>query len=255
MECGALNRYAHAYYVTEEQKARVDAVSGYFTSISKHIEGLHEVRSNLLLLKDNGCVVVNEKMELWPSDEDKRFADGFIPDEGLKIAVALVGSQPKRSWPAKNYAGVFRKIIDNISPNNVHFVLLGGSDAESAAAEVIDSVGNKVVDLVGKTTLNQAAAVVSKCDFYIGSDTGLMHMASAYGLPIIEISASPKDSSDYMGSSPKRTGPWMVKSIVLQPNNLLKGCAVFCSMPYPHCICQISEDEVYSAVLKLMKEI
>lgn len=74
MESGASARYGHAYYITNDQKARVDAISSYFTNISKHLVGQHEVTSDLDLIKDNGGRVTDEHMELWPDVNDYAYA-------------------------------------------------------------------------------------------------------------------------------------------------------------------------------------
>ena len=42
-----------------------------------------------------------------------------------------------------------------------------------------------LVDLVGRTTLGEASAVVSRCSVLVGVDTGLSHMAHAYGRPAV----------------------------------------------------------------------
>ena len=47
-----------------------------------------------------------------------------------------------------------------------------------------------LVDLVGRTTLGEASAVVSRCSALVGVDTGLSHMAHAYGRPAVLIFGS-----------------------------------------------------------------
>ncbi|MCY4571400.1 MAG: glycosyltransferase family 9 protein, partial [Gemmatimonadetes bacterium] len=47
-----------------------------------------------------------------------------------------------------------------------------------------------LVDLVGRTTLGEASAVVSRCRVLVGVDTGLSHMAHAYDRPAVLIFGS-----------------------------------------------------------------
>lgn len=82
MESGATARYGHAYYVTDDQKARVDTISPYFTNISKHLKGQHEVKSDLDLIRDNGGVVKDEHMELWPNGDDYSYAMDVLKISG-----------------------------------------------------------------------------------------------------------------------------------------------------------------------------
>ena len=162
----------------------------------------------------------------------------------------MVGSVEKRSWSPEKYSDVFSFIAQKYE--EVVFVLCGGTDAVDAAKIAQQYVGNKCIDITGKTSLLQVAAVISKCDFYLGSDTGLMHMASAFCLPIIEISASIANSPEYWGSSPTRTGPWKVPAIVLRPDKGLDDCRYMCNKKYAHCINQITESEVEAAIEEMI---
>ena len=135
-------------------------------------------------------------------------------------------------------------------------MLLGGSDAVASAKRTIcEMPAINYVNLTGKTTLNEAAAVISRCDFYIGADTGLMHMASAFGKPIIELSVSLPDSPATYGSSPTRTGAYCVPSIVLCPPRGIDGCTWVCRKKYAHCINLIDTADVCKAIEYFIKRI
>ena len=43
----------------------------------------------------------------------------------------------------------------------------------------------RIIDLVGRTDLLTAAAVLRRCALFIGNDTGLMHLAAASGTPTL----------------------------------------------------------------------
>lgn len=83
-----------------------------------------------------------------------------------------------------------------IPPQKIHYlsqqiegriVLLGGKgDADRLAAEGLEW-GSNVVNLCGKTTLNQSALIVEKASLVITPDTGMMHIASAFHRPMITI--------------------------------------------------------------------
>ena len=57
----------------------------------------------------------------------------------------------------------------------------------------------RVIDLVGRTDLLTAAAVLRRSGLFIGNDTGLMHLAAAAGTPTLGL----------FGPSPvERYAPW-----------------------------------------------
>ena len=60
---------------------------------------------------------------------------------------------------------------------------------------------DRTIDLVGRTELLTAAAVLRRSALFIGNDTGLMHIAAASGLPTLGL-FGPSDEQHY--------GPWGV---------------------------------------------
>ncbi len=72
------------------------------------------------------------------------------------------------------------KIVENsLCP----IILLGGSDVEEEGL-ALEKLNPKVINMVGKTTLNQAAILINKAQKIWTGDTGLMHMAAALKRPI-----------------------------------------------------------------------
>jgi ADP-heptose:LPS heptosyltransferase len=81
-----------------------------------------------------------------------------------------------------------------------------------------------------------------------------MHLASAVGVPVIEISAHPRDGSLSHPNSPYRFGPWGIPAIVLQPKTARPPCQDACTAQEAHCIMDVSLDLVKKAILKLWSE-
>ena len=59
-------------------------------------------------------------------------------------------------------------------------VLLGGKEDEEKAELVVEALKDKTLNLCGKCSLNQSAAVLEHAQKVITADTGLMHIAAAY---------------------------------------------------------------------------
>lgn len=254
LESGAKIRYAHSYYVSDRDCSMVDSVERYFTNISRHLFGQSEVKSKLDLITDNAGIVLDEKMELWPSGADKEYANKIIEPNGIKVAVGLVGSNPNRCWPPCRYTEVIERINDKYKDIDIKFVLMGGNDAVDAAKEISESIGVNLINLVNKTSLSRAISVMNNCDIYLGSDTGLMHVAAAFKKYVIELSAASEETPNYWGSSPERTGPWKTRFRILKAQKPLPGCGCYCSMPVPHCINQITVDDVVAALENALLE-
>ena len=64
--------------------------------------------------------------------------------------------------------------------------VFGAENEHAAAAPVLDSVPQeRRLDLMGRVDLPTAYACLERCDFYIGNDSGLMHIAAASGIPTL----------------------------------------------------------------------
>ena len=244
--------FSHAVTHTPELENTVKYFEPYFSKIVKHYFGEHEVKRDLSLLLACGGVVKNENMELWLDSDSEKYATAILNSakKTIYIAVGLVASATFRSWPASKYNKLFKKIKE--LKRNVKLILCGGENAKEAAVMALRGNEDICIDITVKTNLLQAAAVIKQCDFYLGSDTGLMHMAAAFGKPIIEITPSLPDSPTTLGLSPTRTGPWCVPNIVYRPPYALGRCKYVCLEKKAHCIKLIKVEEVFKGVVKFI---
>jgi len=78
------------------------------------------------------------------------------------------------------------QLIDLVEKIDLQVVLLGGL-SDNEVGEAIQEAHPTVINLCGKLNLNQSASVVSQAKKIVTHDTGLMHIASAFKLPIISI--------------------------------------------------------------------
>lgn len=125
---------------------------------------------------------------LGVKDDDKGL-DYFISDNekvSLPIElqngfVALVagGSYYTKKIPVK-------KLIEICNQIKLPVALLGGKDDSEISAEVVSACKN-AFNLCGKYSLNQSSSILQQASFVISSDTGLMHIASAFGKKIFSL--------------------------------------------------------------------
>lgn len=90
-----------------------------------------------------------------------------------------------KHWLDERWSGLIGAIRER---TGLGVVVLGGPEDRAAADRILAGAtgrGPPLVDLVGRTTLGEASAVVSRCSVLVGVDTGLSHMAHAYGRPAV----------------------------------------------------------------------
>ncbi len=212
----------------------------------------HEVCRSIDMLTEMGFVVDNLDIELWISDDDVSVADALLGDvadgDTQLIAVSPGAGAKKRCWPISRFVELIRWICTSFYAK---VILIGGPEDRDLGDYVSDALGNRVINIIGKTTLRQTVALLKRCSLFVGSDSGPMHMAAACNVPVVEISCHPKNGYSWSSNSPTRFGPWRVPHIVVQPDAPVSPCYGECRAGYPHCILGVSIDEVKRAVERL----
>jgi ADP-heptose:LPS heptosyltransferase len=87
-----------------------------------------------------------------------------------------------RQWPIERYAVVARRLASTGRP-----VVVTGNAAQRAVAEQLVAAADlpSTAALAGRTTLGQLAALVAGACLIVCGDTGIAHLATAYGTPSV----------------------------------------------------------------------
>ena len=104
------------------------------------------------------------------------------------VAVCPFTTRFYKHWIEDRWGSLIQRIRQRLG---IGVVLLGGPADRVAADRILDTAAEEsrhtvpTVNLVGRTTLGEASAVVSRCSVLVGVDTGLSHMAHAFGRPAV----------------------------------------------------------------------
>lgn len=252
---GARERIGYSEKVHEEKAQRNRGYDRLLTrALASPPEAVHEVSRAFYLLQDFGMEVREDRIEVWFDEQDRlvahRLLVNFMEDHPL-VVVALGASQACKKYPVEQYVTALRRIAET----GVRFVLLGGGDVDLEGSFFARSMPRgSVMNLIGQTYLRVTAAILSMADLYIGNDTGIVHMAAALGVPVIELLAEAEDKTEDRAvySIYERFYPWKTPAIVLRPVHALPPCNETaalggCSAMMPHCICRIAPEDVVAA--------
>jgi len=163
-----------------------------FLTDTVRIEGVkHHVFHYCDLLKRLGIFCLDFKLEFPLSESDLvAAAEKFLKSENLgKYVVLATGGaahvneeMESRRWPSENFAALAGMLVQDGQR-----VFLLGSKRDVQIAASIKAAHPDVVDLTGRTTLAEAAALMKKARLVVCNDSGLMHLAAAVGARIIAI--------------------------------------------------------------------
>ena len=133
-----------------------------------------------------------------PTDPDaEAWARGQVEAWGAPPWILNLGaSKPANRWPAERFGQLARSLAQKW---NAPIVLTGGGEDHGGAQVALAAGPEGVVDLVGKTSLEQLIALLGHARLFVGCDTGPMHLAVAQQVPVLAL---------FGPADPARTGPF-----------------------------------------------
>lgn len=153
-----------------------------------------------------------------------------------KYAIIVPGARkPANRWPAAKFGE-----LASILP--IKTVVIGSKDDTSLAEDVVKASGRKAVSIAGQTDIKELISIIRGCSFMVSNDTGPMHIAAAYVIPVVAI---------FGPANPARTGPYGDKHVIVKSD-------VTCAPCYKkkcrniRCMNEITVEQVYKAVKTVM---
>ncbi|TQV79580.1 glycosyltransferase family 9 protein [Denitrobaculum tricleocarpae] len=139
--------------------------------------------------------------KIWLAVEHERAALEAIPDGDPVLAVGPTANWIGKTWMLERFVDLARRLTGPAGPlQGARLAVLGAPGEEAQAAALMHALpANRTIDLVGKAGLLTTAACLKRCVFFVGNDSGLMHMSAAVGVPTLGL---------FGPSSERRYGPW-----------------------------------------------
>ncbi|MAL78560.1 MAG: glycosyltransferase 9 family protein [Sneathiella sp.] len=149
---------------------------------------------------------------LIPTAEQRARAARWLgddPGERPLLALAPTANFYQKQWPHENYLELAKRLTaaDGILPG-ARVAVFGAPGEEAQALPVVAGLpASQAINLVGKTSPMEAAALLTRAALFVGNDSGLMHTAVAVGIPTVALFGIGK---------PAVYGPWGEKSLCLE---------------------------------------
>jgi ADP-heptose:LPS heptosyltransferase len=187
------------------------------------------------------------EMPIGKSEE--RWANEFLKGcsiSGPYLAIGVGTKVDAKDWGRENWIELCRRLSSRLSPIQAVFL---GAYPEFVRAEECRKVWiGTAVNLCGKTTPRQSAALLSLARIFIGHDSGPMHLAASVQTPCVAIFAArtPRGQWFPLGGPHK----------VLYRDTDCAGCGLdICVKERKKCLSQITIDDVVEATVSLLGQI
>jgi hypothetical protein len=130
-------------------------------------------------------------------------------------------------------------------PRDINVVVLG--DKTTIELDNLCMLSN-FVNLINKTTIEEAADIIKNSKLYIGNDSGLTHVALKFDIPFICILGGGAFGYYFPVFESERT-KYIYKKLECF------NCDLYCKFNEPKCLTQISVDEVYKEAINMLNNI
>ncbi|MGH7090867.1 MAG: glycosyltransferase family 9 protein [Stellaceae bacterium] len=146
---------------------------------------------------------------LWLAPEHTARAALLLPQGGPVLALGPAANWRGKEWRAERFVDLALRLTAANSPLADARIAVLGATADARQTDIVLAglPPTRRIDLVGKTDLLTAAAVLRRAALFVGNDSGLMHIAAAAGTPTLGL----------FGPSPiARYRPWGSHTAVAQ---------------------------------------
>jgi lipopolysaccharide heptosyltransferase II len=212
-------------------------------------DSLHEVDYCLQLAQATGATIRPDdripqlRIDLRAQQEIEQLLlrEGVRPGQTLIACHVSSNNGQSKRWPLPYWA----TLIDRLMRKDRASVVLTGAAGDLPLIELIlRRTRERPVNLAGKTSLAQLAALLQRADLLVTGDSGPMHIAAAVGTPLIAIHG-PTD--------PALSGPISPKATVLRSDIWCSPCydaksPADCRFFTTQCMKNITPNAVFAVV-------
>lgn len=159
------------------------------------------------------------------------------------LVVAPAASFAPKRWPIERFVELVEKMLHDETLTSYDIVILAGPTDDYC--EALNRISNpRLFNLQGKTSLSESMNYLSHATLCVGNDSGMNHIAEAYGHPAVTI----------FGPTDEKFGfaPHGVLSEAVSVPMWCRPCSTTgktpCFRDQQYCMLEISADKVLTAV-------
>jgi heptosyltransferase II len=212
---------------------------------------IHQVEYYWHMLRPLGLTGQPGQPELFVSPDEERSIVGRLQQTGITEADVVIGINPgstyggAKRWLPDRFAESTERLCRRLKDSGRHpaVVVIGAKGEEPLGREIASRLSARSAVLSGATSIRELMAVIKRCAVLVTNDTGPMHIASAFGVPVVGIFGP----TDWRTTSPYGQEHALLRHPVDCAPCMLREC------PIDHrCMTGVTVEQVYDAAVKLV---
>lgn len=212
---------------------------------------IHQVEYYWHMLRPLGLTGQPGQPELVVSPDEERSIVGRLEQAGITEADVVIGINPgstyggAKRWLPDRFAESTERLCRRLkdSGRQAAVVVIGAKGEEPLGRAIASRLTARSAVLSGATSIRELMAVIKRCAVLVTNDTGPMHIASAFGVPVVGIFGP----TDWRTTSPYGQEHALLRHPVDCAPCMLREC------PIDHrCMTGVTVEQVYDAAVKLL---
>ncbi|ABB32570.1 lipopolysaccharide heptosyltransferase II [Geobacter metallireducens RCH3] len=236
--------------------ARIPRIMGYRTDgrgmllthgapVTIEAKKLHHVDYYLAMLSRFGIETGAKHLSLTVTREEKEGTARLLAAAGIGANDFVIGINPGATYGSAKrwYPERFAAVADELSLRwGARVVVTGGPGEAAIAADIAAAMTVPALVMAGKTSVRELMALIKRCDFFITNDSGPMHIAAAFSVPLVAV-FGPTDHTT--------TSPWSDRAAVVRRDTDCAPCLLR-ECPTDHrCMTAVTMTDVVEAAERL----
>ena len=219
--------------------------------VAEKKNAVHQVQYFQSLIQAVAGETTSRKLQLVASDAEEHLVNERFPELIMSNGDVLIGINPgsvygtAKRWLPDRFAELTNRVIEQIQQTvgaeaKIKCVLVGGSSEEPLARTMATFFDIEPIVLSGKTSLRELIIIIKRCSLFITNDTGPMHIAAAFNVPMVAVFGS---------TDPHHTSPFGAEDSIIRSPVGCSPCFLRCCPIDHRCMTQVSVQQAYETAM------
>lgn len=149
-----------------------------------------------------------------------------------------------KNWPLERYMELGSMLLARES--DIKIIVIGPAKDEELGLRLTAALGEGCINLAGKISMSQLAALLTKAKVTVGNDGGAMHLAAAMRCPCVTVGNGINEEGSIE--------PWFSRSIFIRHSVPCAPCFsdLSCPMTHNRCVKDIQAQDVVARLAEFL---